>query len=478
MSTATPVISSIDQFLGRYTDEQLDVFRSADPNALGNAQRVMVISNGNNIYVTQMKTWFHFDARWRPDEDDRAVSKAYAEAMTITLLLAQKENNKFLANFANRCLNSQRREQDLKWLRKEEEISRSVNLLDNDPLKLGTPSGVLDLKTGKLCKVSRDELITKSIAVDPVAGARSELFEDYFLPSVCCGDKDLMTFLQTVCGYLLTGTTKEEKLFFFYGEGRNGKGTLLTAMGKLMGDYFVDSPSKYLEENKYFNDDVWAVTFKGKRFALTSEVGGGRKWDKERINSTTGGDPISGCAKYQAPMTFFPSHKFIVHGNKKPQVDSDGEGFWSRMCLVPFKKSFFTKEEGLKKGLKEELQKPEHLVGVLNWAIKGCLMWQKKGLIIPKCVEDATKQFRKQSDSLREFYKEVCEFNPEKRVIRKALFMSYKLFCDDIGVPSNRRLGLTDFYDKVGKLPRVSKLRSNGKDYFVGIDAHDALFGG
>ena len=48
-----------------------------------------------------------------------------------------------------------------------------------------------------------------------------------FLDRVTAGDEALQQYLQRVCGYALTGLTREHALFFFYGNGANGKTTFV-----------------------------------------------------------------------------------------------------------------------------------------------------------------------------------------------------------------------------------------------------------
>lgn len=47
----------------------------------------------------------------------------------------------------------------------------------------------------------------------------------------------MRAFLQRVCGYALTGDTREQTLIIFSGQGANGKSTFLEAIRKALGDY-------------------------------------------------------------------------------------------------------------------------------------------------------------------------------------------------------------------------------------------------
>jgi putative DNA primase/helicase len=468
-----PTSSSVfNQFLDGLTDKQKMIFRSAAANGVGNRDRLKVNAENNFRYVRGKKKWIHYNSgRWQVDEDNREITDCYIGALEATHIIAKRENNKPLESFANRCLNNNQITSDLVLAAKDKELSIRADELDKDPLKLGTPNGVIDLRTGKPCTTTREEYITKSIAVDYDPDARCKLWEEYFIPSICMGDKSLEKFLQQIAGILLTGSTKEEMLFFFYGGGRNGKGTFTGTIAQLLKDYYYCLPSKFLEQKQYGNDDAQAAQLMGVRFALTSETGGSRVWDMERVNDLTGGDTMQGCAKYENPINWEPTHKIIVSGNNKPKVNSEGEGFWARMALTPFLADYRNPKDQ-KKELKAQLKEPENLKGILNWCLKGCLDWQAKqhGLIKPKCVIDATKEFRSDSDLLKDFYETEMYFDPKATIEKKDAFKAYQDYCDVINIPLNRRYGNHNFYRKILARDDIKEVKIMGFKHFKGMD--------
>ena len=50
-------------------------------------------------------------------------------------------------------------------------------------------------------------------------------------------DYELINYLQKAIGYSLTGVTKEQVMFFLFGNGRNGKSTFINIIQDLLGDY-------------------------------------------------------------------------------------------------------------------------------------------------------------------------------------------------------------------------------------------------
>ena len=75
----------------------------------------------------------------------------------------------------------------------------------------------VDLRTGQFRPAHRKDMITMQTAVTPKAG-RPERFMQFLEEIKVCP-----VFLQRLAGYAPTGSTNEEKIFFFYGDGANGK---------------------------------------------------------------------------------------------------------------------------------------------------------------------------------------------------------------------------------------------------------------
>ena len=96
---------------------------------------------------------------------------------------------------------------------------------DADTTLLGTPGGTVDLRTGKLRRPRREDLITRSTSIAPASGEPTRWLQ--FIREVTNGDEELGFYLQLALGYCLTGSTKEHALFFAYGAGKNGKSVLL-----------------------------------------------------------------------------------------------------------------------------------------------------------------------------------------------------------------------------------------------------------
>ena len=115
------------------------------------------------------------------------------------------------------------------------------------------------------------------------------------------------------------------------------------------------------------------------------------------------------AAKHEVPVrelhrSYFmlrPEFKLGMNGNYQPRIDGGEKdsGMWRRLKLVPWRQTIPADKRDKNFGA---LLKAE-AAGILNRMLAGLERWMRKGLVDPKEVEEATEQFRQQSDPLGRF---------------------------------------------------------------------------
>ncbi|RKJ06324.1 hypothetical protein D7X33_50870, partial [Butyricicoccus sp. 1XD8-22] len=108
--------------------------------------------------------------------------------------------------------------------------------------------------------------------------------------------------------------------------------------------------------------------------------------------------------------------------------------------------------------------------GILNWAIEGCLKWQRDGLKEPKVVVDATGQYKEDMDIIAPFLNEICYIDEPKneaiRIEAKELYNVYNSWCFKSG---ERTLGNRSFY-RMLETKGFGKMKgAANKTYLTGI---------
>ena len=73
------------------------------------------------------------------------------------------------------------------------------------------------------------------------------------------------------------------------------------------------------------------------------------------------------------------------------------------------------------------------LPGILNWAINGCLDWQRKGLKAPEIVQAATEGYRQEMDVLSAWISDCCIVKKHCEAKASDLYSSYTAWCERSG---------------------------------------------
>lgn len=300
--------------------------------------------------------------------------------------------------------------------------------LDANPLLVGTPSGVIDLTTATRRAHQREDRITKRVAVDFDATAKAPTWTR-FIDRIMGGDRELAEYLQTLCGYTLSGKRGEHALPVFYGMGANGKSTFLATIQSLLADYAGTAAPGLLLARKDSDQLAAIAGLRGLRLVVVSESGETERLDESRVKQITGGDRLTGRPLYQNFMEFTPSHLAVLQTNHRPRVNGTDDGIWRRLKLVPFAVTIPPDERDPELPQKLRAEFP----GILAWCVEGWCMYQRHGFREPEAVKVATGEYRSASDVIGRFIEERCSIGPELGVSSSALYNFYRIWCAENG---------------------------------------------
>jgi putative DNA primase/helicase len=169
-------------------------------------------------------------------------------------------------------------------------LAATVDQWDADPWLLNTPDGAIDLRTGQTRPHIHEDYFTKITAVGPRGDCPRFLT---FLKRIAGGDSDLISYLQRVLGYGLTGLTREHALFFGYGTGANGKSVLLSTIAGILGEYHRTAPIETFTASNTDRHPTDLAGLRGARLVTATETEEGRRWAESRIKQLTGGDTVA-----------------------------------------------------------------------------------------------------------------------------------------------------------------------------------------
>lgn len=421
---------------------------------VGNADRYVREHRADLRYVAAWAKWLAWDGRrWVLDAvgeaDERAKRTArgmYAEAQgaanaaNAALARAKEAGDTELEQLQAERAKAERA--GLAWaleshaaarVRAMPSLARSApelavrhDQLDADPWLLCVANGVIDLRIGELRAHDRGLLCTKLAPVTYASDATCPTW-DKFLHEALGGDEDLLEWVRRWTGYALTGVVREHVLAFLFGQGGTGKSTYFRVLHDLLGDYAVRAPRKLLFAARGERHETELTTLHGARLVTCNEVEEGSTFDEALVKDLTGGEAITARRMREDHWTFAPTHKLAVSGNHKPRVRNFDEAIRRRLRLVPWVVRPAHPDPTLYDRLHAELP------GILAWAVRGCIAWQRDGLGEPACVRAATDGYQEESDPLREFFDLHLAFEREARVPRVQIRTAYEDYTRENG---------------------------------------------
>jgi putative DNA primase/helicase len=372
-------------------------------------------------YVAAWGQWFEWDGvRWKRDNTLKAFDHARHVCRT-----ASGECNK--PKIARQLARAQTVAAVERLARADRRLAATVDQWDSDPWLLNTPGGVIDLRSGLLRPVRREDYMTKCTGVAPSDAEPTAFLA--FLARVTGGDHELQQFLQRLFGYALTGVTREHALAFFHGTGGNGKSVLLGVAAGIFGDYAMTAPIDLFLASRGEQHPTGLAGLRGARLVTAIETEERRRWAESKIKALTGGDRVTARFMRQDYFEFIPQFKLVIAGNHKPGLRGVDEAIRLRMHLVPFIVTIPAEER--------DEQLPERLEAewpaILGWMIRGCLEWQREGLAAPEAVLAATDAYLEAEDSLALWLGECCEGETLGWESSTALWKSWKAWAETAG---------------------------------------------
>lgn len=429
--------------------------RSAQPTQLrkvyhltemGNSDRFLD-EHGKEVLYCPSLGWLVYDGvRWVTDSEHvieekiqttiRSMYREAAQMLTSASELADPEERKRQAQEAEALLHWAKKSETDHMTRAVMSLSRPhvvmpLDRFDIDPWLLNVLNGTIEMRTGTLREHHREDYLLKLAPVEYSPAAAAPVYQA-FLQQVMCGNQELISYLQEVFGYCLTGDTGEQVWFTVKGGGQNGKSTLLETFGKLLGAKIGNG---YALEMSPESITMGSITpggsdatpdiarLPGARYVVASETEQGARIKSALIKRMTGCDMIYARQPYHTGFQFTPSFKFFLDTNHQPQVRDTSKGFWRRVRVVPF--NYIVPDGEKDKQLMEKLE--AEFSGILAWALEGLRRFIKQGgLSYPTSIRLATEGYQQEQDILGLFLREQCIIERSAYVASQDLYNTFK----------------------------------------------------
>jgi putative DNA primase/helicase len=481
--------------------DQVDVHQYIDQvlnfllrNENGDAEILIKELNGKVAFCHQTNEVYIFkDHFWVKDANNAILSCADVVAehyQKIADKIVNYRNLSFMNNDNNGAklcddalksikkriatVNSVKRRKNIIEMASSGSKSLAINIknFDKNPMLLCCKNGVIDLKTGEIRDGRPDDYITIA-APTYWEGLEKECpVWERFMLDIFDNDQEIVSFVQRMLGYSITGLTTEHYFCILVGKGRNGKSTTFETVADILGPFAKPFSHELLHELNFSRSSASPspdiLNLRGTRLTWCSETEENKRLNAAKIKRLTGGDKLSARAIYGKDIVSFdPTHKLMLLCNAVPTIDVDDYAFNKRLIIVNYPLSFVQKpiedferkaDALLKETLKDE--KP----GILAWLVRGCLEWQKNGLAIPSKIQNETEQLLFDENIIVNFLTEVCNSNPDNRVQGSVIYATYKNWSENNGF---KPFNIVNFGKKLTKIHE--KKRINGQIFYTGI---------
>lgn len=324
-------------------------------------------------------------------------------------------------------------------------LLESSSCFDDNPDMILTPSGAVDLRTGKLRKPRAEDNFLTSTTAEYEKGYKDPRF-DAILSSF---SPEVADFLQVIMGNALTNhPLHRDRIFFQTGDGANGKSMTTDIFKTVMGGYANKVSSKLLLRDGG-DDQAVMASLKGLRCIFMEELPESNWLNSKAVKDLTEASEITARALYKMPETFeFNATKF-VNTNFIPQVSEADHGTWRRLALIPMPYTYVSQAEydaepnrvakKLRVGredLKRAKKDPSVLKAALAWMVDGAVRWYEAGMTEPsepRDMDDARTTWKGGQDKIELWASEMLVADADSFCLVPDLHETYEKVMTEYG---------------------------------------------
>ncbi len=425
-----------------------DLSEFLNRNEQGDAELFSLLFTDKAAYDHSEKSWYLWRGKFWEVDGKREVIGMMNRVAAEYLDRAGEERGKGNTELSNQFVDRAKQLQALRRITNVLTLATSLPRLalsgsewDTASMMLPVANGIIDLSTGTFRESRSDDYIRAFSPVEWRGLDTPSPLWDATLQAIFNDDAELIAFMQRLFGYAITGETKEQILPILWGEGANGKSTIMDTLSAVLGDSvcFNTQADSLMDVRQNDGDAArpFVVSLRNKRLIWASESKEGQKLNAGLVKQLTGDGYITARALFGNPVTFKQTHKIIMLTNHSPRIpDSDDYAMWRRVIRIPFAVRFMNNpklphERKQDKDLLSKLR--NEYPGIIAWLVRGCLAWQREGLNPPTAVIESTEKYREDEDLTGQFCDERLTIGDGYEVPAGELYRAYSLWCDGYG---------------------------------------------
>ncbi len=238
-------------------------------------------------------------------------------------------------------------------------------------------------------------------------------------------DPEIRALVQEQCAMTLLDTSQTQIMPWWFGEGRNGKGTMV----KLLQRFHAKVASLKLHK---LDENHALYALYNASLVIVDEVSTG-KWCEETCKSCVSGDVVMLNPKNKDNFQYRPFATWIVLSNAPPFVTDKSDGVWRRIVPVEWTTNISAEKEH--PNLDKDIFDQEG-DAVLDWLLEGLQRILQRGHVLkdarlPQKTRDLIASLRGSSDSIRDWIDSegIC-YSENAEHSKQSVYNAYRLHCE------------------------------------------------
>ncbi len=284
-----------------------------------------------------------------------------------------------------------------------------------------------------------------------------------FFKDLACDDKDLAELLIQVIGFTMYQENKIANTFFLTGDGSNGKSTYFKLIEYILERDMpefkrINVSHKQLSD---LSDKNELIHLRNKLLNISDDEDNTYLKNVGTLKRIVSGETITARALYENAIEFIPYCKMYVSCNEIPRMSDKTDGMGRRQIIVPFNAKFKGKSKNL--NILKLLKTKEVTEYIICLSIGHLQRLIYNGeFILPKVVQDAIEEYKRDNDNLIEFIEEYKytfqDYSPQDIYLK--FYVKYLMEC------GYQTVGRNSFFKDMKRKGYEIKLIRNCKNVY------------
>lgn len=335
-----------------------------------------------------------------------------------------------------------------------------------NPYVINLKNTRLDIRNGKCLEFTPDAIEFDRIPViyDPSAYC-ADL--DKMLNKVFCGDREVINLFEEMVGYCLIKHSRYSKMFLCYGQGSNGKSTVLDLLKTFLGEANYSALS--LEE---VTSRFSKVELNHKLANIGDDVDNVTIRDTGTLKKIASGNTITveNKGEKQFKISAYATH--IYSANAIPRSFDKTDGFYRRWMMIPFNARFSADDEDYDPMIVDKITTPNALSYLLNVGIRGAQRLIRTGHFTePQVVKEALEAYKADNSTVLSWIEDKeLTLDYFLSTPRDVTYSEFSDWCKVSGIKSSMITGKKTYFKEVAakfELEERPRQKADGKRYFV-----------